>query len=232
MRLNTITDPETGKVYPVPAGGSEDGESDPAPEGGDDAPSIEGDPDALGDPGTKALRSMKEQWRAERDARKASEEARQQQADAVKAMEAKLAELEGRKAEWEAEQADREKQQQFLEVANQRILKAELRAAAKGVLADPADALQFLDLSDFEVTDDGEVDRDAIAAALNDLTQAKPYLAVQDGPRFQGSADGGARNGSTKPSQLTRADLQGMSAEQITAAEDAGQLDDLLGRST
>jgi len=203
-----------------------------SPEGASAEPELAGDPDALGDPGKKALDSMKEQWKAERDRAKAAEDARQQQAEALKAMEAKLAELEGRKAEWEAEQADREKQQQFLEVANQRILKAELRAAAKGVLADPADALQFLDLSDFEVTDDGEVDRDAIAAALNDLTQAKPYLAVQDGPRFQGSADGGARNGSTKPSQLTRADLQGMSAEQITAAEDAGQLDDLLGRST
>jgi hypothetical protein len=68
-----------------------------------------------------------------------------------------------------------------------------VRAQAAGKLADPKDALRFIDLSEFEVDSDGEVDGDKIAAAITDLINKKPYLAVQDGRRFQGDADGGAR---------------------------------------
>lgn len=67
--------------------------------------------------------------------------------------------------------------------ANTRILRAEVRAAATGRLQDPEDALAFLDLSQFEVDEDGAVDGDDVRTALDDLLARKPHLAAQRGTR-------------------------------------------------
>lgn len=83
--------------------------------------------------------------------------------------------------------------------ANARILRAEIKAAAAGKLADPADALRLLDLDDFDVDDDGETDAKAIAKAIDDLVKSKPYLAGKAGGK--GSADNGARSGSASSNQ-------------------------------
>lgn len=151
--------------------------------------------------------------------------------DKVEQLEAELAKLQGREAEYQEQLKARQMEQAALARANERILKAEIRAAAAGKLEDPDDALSFLDLSSFEVGEDGDVDTDAIARAVEDLVKAKPYLAAKGGRRFQGTADGGARNGLTKPSQLTRQDLRNMTAEEIVRAKAEGRLDDLLGAS-
>jgi hypothetical protein len=177
---------------------------------------------ALGDAGKKALDSMK----AERKAAREEATAAKAERDALQAK------LDGKEAEYQAQQAKRQAEQEALAKANDRIRKSEVKAAAKGVLADPADAYKFLDLDSFEVDDDGNVDEDAIASALADLVKSKPYLAAQGGQRFQGSADGGARNDASKPSQLTDADLARMSPEQIDQARKSGQLNDLLGIKT
>lgn len=140
------------------------------------------------------------------------------------------AKLEGREKEFAAEQQRREIEAEALGKANQRILQAEIRAAAAGKLNDPADALLHLDLSSFEVGDDGAVDTEAVTAAITDLTESKPYLAAQGGKRFQGSADGGSRNESG-PAQLSKADLAGMSPDEINTARSEGKLNDLLGRT-
>lgn len=87
-------------------------------------------------------------------------------------------------------QARREGELAALEKANARLVRAEVTAAAAGKMADPSDALGMLDLDEFAV-DDGDVDRKAIAKAIDDLVKAKPYLAA--GPRPNGSFDGGAR---------------------------------------
>lgn len=108
------------------------------------------------------------------------------------------AKLDGKEAEHAAEQAKAATEKAALDKANGRIVRSEVKAAAKGILADPADAYKFLDLDSFEVSEDGEVDEAAITAALKDLVEKKPYLAVQDGKRFQGGADGGARKESGK----------------------------------
>lgn len=139
------------------------------------------------------------------------------------------AKIEGRDAEFAAEQAKREVERAALAKANERIRKSEVKAAAKGVLADPQDAYKFLDLDSFEVDDDGNVDEAAIQAALNDLVTQKPYLSAQGGSRFQGSADGGARNDAARPAQLSEADLARMTPEQIAQAHDDGRFDELLG---
>lgn len=142
--------------------------------------------DALGDAGKQALDRMKADRNTARDAA-ATEKLR---ADALQAK------LDGKEAEHLASQEAQKVKDEALAGANLRILKAEVKAAAKGVLADPTDALTFLDLAKLEVSDEGDVDATAVKAALDDLISKKPYLAAQGGSRFQGSADGGTRNGS------------------------------------
>ena len=156
---------------------------------------------ALGDAGKKALDAMK----AERNEARAEAKAA---ADAIAAL---TAQVEGKQAEYEAAQKTREVETAALAKANERILKAEVRAQAASKLNDPKDALLYLDLSGFEVGEDGEVDGDAVAAAIDKLITDKPYLAAQ-GTRFKGEADGGAR-------KEPPADLDG----QIAAATAAGQ---------
>jgi hypothetical protein len=139
------------------------------------------------------------------------------------------AKAEGKEAEFAAEQKAREAEQAALAKVNDRIKKSEVKAAAKGVLADPQDAYKFLDLDSFEVDNDGNVDEDAIAHALADLVKNKPYLSAQGGQRFKGTADGGARNDASRPSQLTKADMARMSPEEIDAAHNEGRFTSLLG---
>ena len=115
--------------------------------------------EALGDPGKRALDTMKAERKAATDRAKAAEAER----DALKAQ------LEGREAEHAAAQEKQRARDEALAVANKRILSAELRAAAKGKLADPSDAALYINLDEFEVSEDGEVDSDALASAIDDL---------------------------------------------------------------
>ncbi|MGW3711412.1 hypothetical protein ACWDN6_14850 [Streptomyces albogriseolus] len=190
----------------------EAGESDDDPEGADQ----------LGDPGKKALDSMKDKWKAEREKRRE--------------LERLLAERD-KPADGDAPDPEaivRQAEQAAMAKANERIVKAEVKAAAAGKLADPADAFRFLDLSQFEVDADGNLDADEVADAIEDLLKSKPYLAAQGGTkRFQGTADSGARKGTGKPAQLTEADVKRLSAAgkhaEILKARDEGRLQDYLG---
>lgn len=173
---------------------------------------------ALGDAGKKALDAMK----AERNTARDELRGLRAEFDAFKAQ------SEGKAAEHQAAVEAQRVKDEALAAANDRILKAEVRALAAGKLADPQDALRFLNLSEFEVGSDGEIDGAVIGAAISDLIQSKPYLAAQGEKRFQGGADGGARNDANKPSQLTQADLARMSPEEISAAYDGGRLSNLM----
>lgn len=172
---------------------------------------------ALGDPGKRALDAMK----AERNTARAELSELRKEFDALRAQ------IDGKEAEHAAAVEAQRVKDEALASANERIRKAEVRAAAAGKLADPMDALKFLDLSTIEVGEDGEVDADAVNAALDQLISEKPYLAAQ-GRRFQGSADAGARNEAVGPKQLTRSELATMTPDQINAAREAGQLADLM----
>ncbi|MER7874837.1 hypothetical protein ABTY63_14940 [Streptomyces solisilvae] len=189
-------------------GGSDDRQNDA--EGDED----EGEPDGadqLGDKGKRALAAMKGKWKSERDKRQALEQ-----------------QLATKGKDDGDEDATDKAVQAATAAANGRILRAEIKAAAKGRLADPKDALTFLDLSKFEVDEDGSVDEDEIAEAIGDLLTKKPYLAAQGGKRFQGTGDGGAARKAGRPKQLTRADLKNMTPAQIVEAKAKGQLDDAL----
>lgn len=181
-------------------------------EGGDgDDEDDDADPegaDQLGDPGKKALARMKEKLKAERARRRQAEERANKGASDDAVAQATAA---------------------ATAAANTRILKAEIRAAAAKKLADPRDALKFLDLGQFEVDEDGEVDAEEIADAIEDLIKDKPYLAAATGRRFQGSGDGGAQRKAGRPKQLTQSDLKKMTPDQIVKAQNEGRLDDLLG---
>ncbi len=165
-----------------------------------DAERVPGE-ESLGDPGKRALDAMKQ----------ARNEAREQAAAMKAQLEALQAKIAGTEAEHAARLERERVQAEAVAKANERILRAEVRAAAAGKLNDPADALRYLDLSDLEVSADGETDAAAIAARLEDLIKSKPYLAAPVAPRFDSSADGGVRNGSTP----------GLEA-QISAATQAG----------
>ncbi|MFC7842502.1 hypothetical protein [Streptomyces sp. NPDC057382] len=191
-------------------------------EGG--GPDDDADPegaDQLGDPGKKALNTMKGKLKAERERRRA--------------LERQLAERDTGGDSDGQDARVRQAEQAALARANERIIRAEVKAAAAGKLADPGDAYKFLDLSQFEVDDDGNVDADEVADAIADLVRSKPYLAAQGGTtkRFHGTADSGARKGSARPNQLTEADVKRLSAAgkhaEIVKAQEEGRLDDYLG---
>lgn len=194
-----------------------------APEGAVDEPGDD-DPegaDQLGDPGKKALDSMKDKWKTEREKRRE--------------LERMLAERD-KPADGDTPDPEaivRQAEQAAMAKANERIVRAEVKAAAAGKLADPADAFRFLDLSQFEVDTDGNLDADEVSDAIEDLLKTKPYLAAQGGTkRFQGTADSGARKGTGRPPQLSEADVKRLSAAgkhaEILKARDEGRLEDYL----
>lgn len=141
---------------------------------------------ALADKGKQALDRMKEQ----REAAKAEATAAREELALAKAELA--AKAKPQVDEESIDTARREATSAATEVANKRLVRAELKSAAKGVLADPADALVFIDPSKFEVDSDGEVDQAALNDAIASLIEKRPYLAAAQG-KFVGTADGGAR---------------------------------------
>jgi len=185
--------------------------------GDDDAENADG-ADQLGDAGKKALDAMKAK--------------RNEYRDKLRAREAELEELRKgatKDGEPTADQIRAEARQEATSKANDRIIRAEIRALATGKLADPKDALIYLKDKKFEVDEDGEVDSDEIVEAIDELLKNKPYLAAATAKRFQGTGDGGAARKSGKPKQLAESDLKTMTADQIVKAQAEGRLSDLLG---
>lgn len=174
----------------------------------------------LGDKGKQALDRMKAKWQAERDKR-TELEAELANAKKPAAGEDELANA--------RQQAVDDAIKAATSKANDRIVRSEIRAAATGKLANPALALKLLDLSQFDVDDDGNVDADEINDAIAELIKKEPYLAAQ-GRRFQGDADAGPRNRDQgqKPPQVTEEQLKSMTPDQIVTAQKEGRLVDLL----
>lgn len=89
-----------------------------------------------------------------------------------------------------------EKAEGTVAAATQRLVQAEVKAIATGEFADPSDAHLYLgDLSPYVKS--GDVDSEAIEAALKDVLKAKPHLAARTSSTDVGL---GARNaGGTSP---------------------------------
>lgn len=215
------TPPATPPPETPPAGDPPAQDAPPA------TPAAEADPpgaEHLKDPGKQALDRMKA---AKTEAEKQAKET----AARLATTEAELAKLQGREAEHQATLKQREVEQAALAKANERIVKAEIRAAAAGKLADPADALRYLDPTTFDVGNDGEVDSSAIATQIEALVKERPYLAAQGGTGPVFESPGSHRNGDPK-GQLTKADVERMTPDAINTARAEGRLNDLLGIKT
>lgn len=192
----------------------EDGEDQDNSGSDDDSDEDEEEVDgaeALGDKGQKALRAMKDRVKA---SKKAEREA--------KAELERLKNSAGKTEEQLAEQQQREQREAaILNKANERIVRSEIKSAAAGKLQNPALAILLLDLADFEVDEDGNVDEDEIAQAIDELLEREPYLAVQSGtgPKFDS-----ARGKRKVAKKLTAKDLEGMSPQEIAKAYDEGRV--------
>lgn len=149
------------------------------------------DDEELGDAGKKAL----DAWKARAKAAETAEK------------EAKAELAKRTAAEPDSEKVRREAEEAATRVANERVQRSELKAAAKGRLVDPAEALLNIDPTQFAVDANGDVDSDALNEAINQLLEKKPYLAAPSNP-FKGGGDGGA----TPPPKPAD------SAEQVAAA--------------
>lgn len=140
----------------------------------------------LGEKGEKALEAWKQRARtAEKEAKRVTE---------LETELARFREQTMTDTEKAIEQARKEARSETMATVNRRLVAAEVRAVAGGRLNDPEDAVRFLDLEQFEVGDDGEVDRTTIVSAVDGLLKNKPYLAV-GATRPAGDADQGTRTG-------------------------------------
>lgn len=132
--------------------------------------------------------------------------------DDLKAKAAKLAEIEA------AAQTDAEKLTAKAEAAEKkaadliaRTTKAEIKALADG-FADREDAALMLgDLSQY--VKDGDVDTDAIKAALAEVLTRKPHLAAVAGPRNPAPDDSQGRGGDNGATDYRKADKAAFDAE-------------------
>lgn len=155
-------------------------------------------------------------WKAmarkhEREAKKARKEADEARADLDKRDE------ENKSAQEKAldkarEDARNEAATETSQKYRAKIRNAEIRAQAAGMFADPTDAVALVDLDDEEIFDsEGEINTDAVKAALDALIEKKPHLAAGQEPRITGSADAGKGTGADK-------DLESMSPADHFAA--------------
>lgn len=184
-------------------------------------PPAEATPPDLGDAGKQAIDRMK----AERNAARAEAAAAKAEVDALKA--AQMTEQERAIATARAEAAAEAKAEVLGDV-NERLFSAALQVAAAtdipiadgktvriadpSLLADPEVARRLLGLSEIPVTDTGDIDTEAISAAVAALAAAKPYLTASATPT-PGSADQGARTPPPPPkdidSQIVEAEANG-----------------------
>lgn len=187
MADTDTTTPQAGADTPPAAG---DPAADPAttdtngngsPGGSQDTP-----PEPAEDKQVSALRSEAANWRTK---------LRATEAELKKLQEASSTDQDAAVAA-AREEARREVFAEALSEGNDRLRRGEVLAAAANKLTDPADAVRLLDLDKFPVSDDGTVDRRAIATAIDELVKAKPYLAGGRDPEF--GARRPAENGAAK----------------------------------
>ena len=209
----TSTSSTSADGTPPPAAAPPD---PPAPNAGDD--------DGLGDAGRKALD-------AERKARRDAEALAKRQADELDKLRTSQLD-ENERAIKEARDAGRT---EALTSVNRKLVEAEARAAAAGKLANPALAARLLDLDQFVPSDGSDIDGDAIAAAIDELVKAEPYLGVQEQttpppatpPPPAGTVTPGAQSGSPatfKRSQLRDPQFYAANKDAILKAASEGRI--------
>lgn len=159
------------------AGEDQDGDGDQQDDSADGA-------EKLGDPGKAALDRMKQQRNAAKGESKAWKDlAAEFGAASVDDLRERLTgkpkpSTKDDDGGQDPEQIRRVARREAQQAADTRIIRAEVKAAAGGKLADPSDAVRLLDLSKFELDDNGDLDEDEVTDAITDLLRRKPYLAA------------------------------------------------------
>lgn len=124
---------------------------------------------------------------------------------------AAMTETERLKAEKEAAE---KKAQDAMRTANERLLRAEVKATAVALdIVDPDAAYALMDRDAVSVAEDGTTQ--GVEDALKALIKDKPYLLRQKGAQSVGGATNPAASGNTPGKVYTRAELERMSADEI-----------------
>lgn len=167
-------------------------------------------------PDTEKPATGDKDWAAEAEKWKSLARKHETDAKAGKAAAAKLAEIEAANAtdlEKAVKAARDEGRAEATTAANSRLISAEARAvAAELKFKNPALAIRSADLSAVAVNDDGEVDADAVKAALAALAESDPYLVGDDAPKPPPSFGGGPRQ-TAAPTDPRAADLAQIEAD-------------------
>lgn len=105
------------------------------------------------------------------------------------------------------------------------LVAAELKAALADVVSqdDISDILSDVREENY-LTDDGTIDTDKVSAFRKRYQKLMPK-----GKNDPGVTHGPRGKKTTGPEQLTRADLAGMSTDEVVKAKEAGKLNDILG---
>lgn len=186
MTFRVAIDQQTGRAYPIPEGGSEEGEQPTADAPQAEEPNVTAPATAQDDGRLPEDHPLVVTMRKERESRKQAEaelaELRKQQMTeseraVVEAKEQGAAEA---RIQYEAELGELRRSQ----------LAAKLQIHAAKVMYDPADAVAHIDLSDLDPSD-GNADAE-IARRLDALIESKPYLRVSE-TRPSGSNDAVSR---------------------------------------
>lgn len=157
----------------------------------------------------------------------------------LKSKAAKLAEIEAdqlseiEKAQKRAADAEAEAAELKDRIKSSSLRSALLAEAAKPDrnIVDPGAVVDFLTGSDSDLVDiDDEGTPTNVADAMDQLLAKRNYLVAAGSPKPTPSADQGAR-GTGGANQVTEAQLQTLTPQQIVEARSEGRLDNLLGVS-
>lgn len=109
--------------------------------------------------------------------------------------------------------------------AQSRVVRTEAKAAALAAGVDPKRVARFLRLVELDdpgefLSDDDEPDEEAISAAVEEALEDVPEFKAKtgddgEGKRRKGKSGGDGMNGDGQRKQWTRAEIDGMSAEEI-----------------
>lgn len=177
---------------------------------------VDTDDEAEDDP----LAKLKSALSAERKARRDEERKR-------KAAEQALADKDKPADQTALDAARREAEDAANAKANERIVRAELKAAAAGKVSNLTALARLVDVSQIEVDADGNPSADDIDEAITQFLTDFPEFAA-DKAKFSGTADQGTKGKQSQKRQFTREQLKSMSHEQIVQAQNEGLLDDVL----
>ena len=204
-----------GRILPVISGGADEGDPPPDPPEPTPDPTPDPEPDdkPLGPAGEKALEALKE------ERRQLKAKLSEHESELASLREAQMTEQE-RAIEQARKEAAESARSEALGEANDRLFRAELRALTAGKLTDTAItdlttdadvAVKLLGLGQIPVTDTGDIDSEAISAAVTSYTEARPHLAASATPVpgiDQGSR-GTARTVETLDEAIAKAEADG-----------------------